>query len=157
MRYFIFLFFIFSSFSTQGKSKSGSGKGKGNCKQSETEFKCLEVIRVYDGDTITVNIPNIHPLIGQNINIRIKGVDTPEIRTSDSCEKEKAIVARDYVKGVLMQAKDIRLTEISKGKYFRIVGNVIADDVSIADQLLNKKLAYRYTGGKKPKINWCDF
>ncbi|MBF0370483.1 MAG: hypothetical protein HQL52_13605 [Magnetococcales bacterium] len=34
----------------------------------------------YDGDTIRFDIPGVHPLLGDNISIRVRGVDTPEIR-----------------------------------------------------------------------------
>ena len=44
-------------------------------------------VRNYDGDTITFNLPGLHPIIGEKINIRVNGIDTPEIR--GKCEKEK--------------------------------------------------------------------
>ena len=39
-----------------------------------------EVITVYDGDTFRVNIDEFPPIIGENIAIRILGIDTPEIK-----------------------------------------------------------------------------
>ena len=45
-------------------------------------------ISAYDGDTFRVDIAEIHPLIGLNLPIRLRGVDTPEIR--GKCDQEKA-------------------------------------------------------------------
>ena len=43
-------------------------------------------VRNYDGDTITFNLQNLHPIIGEKISVRVNGIDTPEIK--GSCEKE---------------------------------------------------------------------
>jgi len=42
-----------------------------------------------------------------------------------------------------------------RGKYFRIVGRLIADDVDISDLLIQKNLAVLYDGGTKTK-DWCE-
>jgi hypothetical protein len=42
-----------------------------------------------------------------------------------------------------------------RGKYFRIVGRLIADDVDISDLLIQRQLAVPYDGGTKGK-DWCD-
>ena len=34
-----------------------------------------------------------------------------------------------------------------------MVANVLVDDVSLEQELLDNKLAYEYSGGKK--LNWC--
>ncbi len=113
-----------------------------------------KVISVYDGDTFRVNIDSLPPIIGQNIAIRVNGIDTPEIRGKCKKEKELAINARDFVRNLLLKAKVIKLTNIARGKYFRIVANVLIDGDSLEKQVLNKKLAYVYDGGKK--LGWCN-
>ena len=40
-----------------------------------TDFNDVQYIRAYDGDTITVTIPNIHPFFGKHISIRVLGRD----------------------------------------------------------------------------------
>jgi len=42
-----------------------------------------------------------------------------------------------------------------RGKYFRIVGRLIADDVDISELLIQKNLAVLYDGGTKVK-DWCE-
>jgi len=43
-----------------------------------------------------------------------------------------------------------------RGKYFRIVGRLIADGVDISDLLIQRHLAVLYDGGTKSK-DWCGF
>jgi len=42
-----------------------------------------------------------------------------------------------------------------RGKYFRIVGRLIADDVDISELLIERHLAFLYDGGMKAK-DWCE-
>ena len=92
-----------------------------------------KVINVYDGDTFRVNIDSLPPILGKNIAIRVNGIDTPEIRGKCQYEKDLSIKARDFVGGKLFNAKEIRLTNIQRGKYFRIVADVLIDGVSLKD------------------------
>ena len=112
-----------------------------------------KVISVYDGDTFRVNIASLPPIVGKNIAISVNGVDTPEIRGKCQYEKNLALKARDFVRGKLANAKEIKLTNLQRGKYFRVVANVMVDGVSLERELLDNKLAYEYYGGKK--LNWC--
>jgi endonuclease YncB( thermonuclease family) len=43
---------------------------------------------------------------------------------------------------------------MQRGKYFRIVADVYADNQSLADELIKNNLAVRYNGGTKVK-DWC--
>ena len=112
-----------------------------------------KVISVYDGDTFRVNIASLPPIVGKNIAIRVNGVDTPEIRGKCQYEKNLALEARDFVRGKLANAKEIKLTNLQRGKYFRVVANVVIDGVSLEQELLDNELAYEYSGGKK--LSWC--
>ena len=113
-----------------------------------------KVISVYDGDTFRVDIDSLPPIVGKNIPIRLNGVDTPEIRGKCKYEKDLAIKARDFVRNKLANAKEIKLNNLQRGKYFRVVANVIVDGVSLEQELLDNELAYKYSGGKKS--SWCD-
>ena len=112
-----------------------------------------KVISVYDGDTFRVNIDSLPPIVGKNIAIRVNGVDTPEIRGKCQYENNLALEARDFVRDKLSNAKEIKLTNLQRGKYFRVVANVLVDGVSLEQELLDNELAYEYSGGKK--LSWC--
>lgn len=113
-----------------------------------------KVISVYDGDTFRVDIDSLPPIVGKNIPIRLNGVDTPEIQGKCQYEKDLALKARDFVRNKLANAKEIKLTKLQRGKYFRVVADVMIDGVSLEQELLENKLAYKYTGGKKS--SWCN-
>jgi len=113
-----------------------------------------KVISVYDGDTFRVDIDSLPPIVGKNIRIRLNGIDTPEIQGKCQYEKDLALKARDFVRNKLANAKEIKLTKLQRGKYFRVVADVYVDGVSLEQELLENKLAYKYTGGKKS--SWCN-
>lgn len=125
------------------------------CKHEPKVFRCVQYVDNYDGDTLTVNIPDVHPLIGTKMSVRIAGVDTAEIKGKAPCEKQMATKARDFVATKLKQAKKIELANIDRDKYFRIVADVMVDGQSITTLLLQNKLAYGYDGGTKARPDWC--
>jgi len=140
MRFVLILLTLLFGFNLQAKPQYGT-------------VTVSKVISVYDGDTFRVNIDSLPPIVGKNIPIRVNGVDTPEIRGKCQYEKNLALKARDFVRVKLANAKEIQLTNLQRGKYFRVVANVVVDGVSLEQELLDNKLAYEYSGGKK--ISWC--
>jgi endonuclease YncB( thermonuclease family) len=126
------------------------------CEHDAKAFRCVQYIRNYDADTITFDIPGVHPLIGKGISVRVRHVDTPEIRGKLPCEKEAARTAKRLIENQLKNAKRIDLTDVNKDKYFRILANVIVDGKDLKEILLKNKLAYQYEGGTKEKMNWCN-
>ena len=82
------------------------------------DFYDVEVTKVYDGDTITVNLPYVHPLLGKKLGIRIYGIDTPEIRGKCAKEKEMALIAKEAVlKAIELNGGVVNLKNCSRGKY----------------------------------------
>lgn len=140
MRYVTLIFVLIFSVYTQAAPQYGT-------------VTVSKVISVYDGDTFRVNIDSLPPIVGKNIPIRVNGVDTPEIRGKCQYEKNLALKARDFVRNKLANAKEIKLTNLQRGKYFRVVANVVVDGVSLEKELLDNELAYEYSGGKK--LSWC--
>ena len=113
-----------------------------------------EVTSIYDGDTFRVNIKDYPSIAWSRIPIRINGIDTPEMR--GKCPKEKTLAreAKQFTVKKLRNAKVIELRNMQRGKYFRIVADVYADNQSLADELIKNNLAVRYNGGTKVK-DWC--
>ena len=112
-------------------------------------------LRNYDGDTITFNLPGLHPIIGKKISIRVNGIDTPEIK--GKCEKETydAKQAQQMVADILKDAEQIVLRNMERGKYFRIAANVIVDGENLSDMLIEAGMAIKYDGRKKTH-KWCE-
>lgn len=116
------------------------------------------VIKVYDGDTITIasKLPYDTSELFR-FQIRLAGIDCPEMKSQDENEKECAQIAKQVLSELVLH-KMVTLSNIETEKYGRILATVYLDDVNINDLLLKKRLAVSYDGGKKmsPK-NWLDY
>ena len=64
--------------------------GKTNTKKKTTDFENVQVLSVYDGDTFKVKLSCDKDVLCQAVSVRVKGIDTPEIKSKNKCEKEKA-------------------------------------------------------------------
>jgi micrococcal nuclease len=134
----------------------GSYAFANECEHDVKTFRCVKYVRNYDADTITFNIPNVHPLIGKNISVRVRHVDTPEIKGKLPCEKDAARTAKRLIENIMKNSKRIDLENVGKDKYFRILADVVADGKPLKDILLKNNLAYSYEGKAKQKLNWCN-
>ena len=107
--------------------------------------KCVKVI---DGDTLDLDIDlGFHVIIRQRV--RLRGIDTPELRGPDKARAEKA---RDEVACYAMDVDLIIRTERDKtDKYGRMLADVWVDELvtSLSDHLVGRGLARRYDGGKR--------
>jgi len=112
-----------------------------------------KVVKVYDGDTFTVEAYP-WPGITANASVRVDGVDTPEIRGKCEAEKQKAIQAREFVKGLIL-GELVFLEHVKHGKYAgRVVADVkLEDGDSLADKIISQGLGREYHGGKRE--GWC--
>ena len=117
-----------------------------------------KVIKVYDGDTITIasKLPYENSLI-YRFSVRIKEIDCPEIRTHNLDEKEIALIAKKFVEDKCLN-KIVELKNLSTEKYGRILADVFIDNINISDELIKNKLAVTYDGGKKlVPDNWKEY
>ena len=84
------------------------------------------VTKVYDGDTVTVDIDLGFGIWLKKQSIRLVNIDTPEIRGE---EREHGLIVRDIVaEKVLDKDITLRTHKDSKGKYGRWLGEVIMED-----------------------------
>ena len=117
--------------------------------QTYGTLTCSEITSIYDGDTFRCTIPNVHPLIGNRIGIRVAGVDTPEMKDKRPEIKSLAQRAKQFTVQQLRSAKLVELRNVQRGKYFRIVADVYIDDKNLAEMLIKAGLGKPYDGGKK--------
>ena len=130
-----------------------------------TEFYA-RVVQIYDGDTITAVIP----LFGNfyKFSIRLNGIDTCEIKSTNKTNRDMSIDARNRLVELITDNKYQESVDIKKNlleniflvylrcdnfdKYGRILATVSKnkdDKVTFSDILINEKLAYAYDGKKK--------
>jgi micrococcal nuclease len=100
------------------------------------------VIKVYDGDTITVNLDLGFFTWIKNQTIRLSGINTPEIKGE---ERPNGLISRDRLRELILDKEVIIKTEKdSKGKYGRWLGTIYLDEVNINEQLISEGLAEKY-------------
>jgi len=110
-----------------------------------------EVTSIYDGDTFRCTIKGYPPIIGERIGIRVAGIDCPEMRDKRQSIKDLARQAKQYTVKRLREGKEIKLVNMRRGKYFRIVADVIIDGKNLSQELIEAGLAKPYDGGTKEK------
>ncbi len=112
------------------------------------------VVSVYDGDTLTVNAHYPWPGMTIRTAVRIRGIDTGELRGLCDAETELAKRARDFV--VATVGDHVQLTNIALGQFAgRIIADVaLADGRQLAGLLITEGLAREYHGGTR--LGWCD-
>lgn len=109
-------------------------------------YNVKEIIKIYDGDTITVILDLGFGITKREI-IRLARIDTPEIRGE---EREAGLISRDWLRERLYVAFEtnknitIRTNKDRKGRYGRYIGEVFVDEQNINDELLNEGLAALY-------------
>ena len=110
------------------------------------EYLC-KVTRVVDGDTIDVNI-DLGFSIWHKARVRMAGIDSPESRTRRKAEKVLGLAAKARLKELLKGQKvSIQCTK-EKGKFGRVLADVVVNDKSINQQLIEEGHARKYMGGK---------
>lgn len=110
-----------------------------------------KVIKVYDGDTFTMisKLPNTQGPI-YRFNVRMKGIDSPEIKGKTLNEKELGKKSRDVLSNLIL-GKIVILKDISTEKYGRILADVYIGDLCINEWLLINNYAVKYDGGTKER------
>ena len=117
------------------------------------EYSC-KVDRVVDGDTVDVVLDLGFDILFKS-RVRLYGIDTPESRTRDLDEKARGKMAGAYLKEALDNGTKVVIeTKLkdSRGKYGRVLGNVVVDGVNINEAMIENSLAVAYFGQSKDDV-----
>ena len=122
------------------------------------EYSC-KVDRVVDGDTIDVVLDLGFDILYRS-RVRLYGIDTPESRTRNKDEKVRGKLAGALFNAVrqgmsVKKGKKVIIeTKLkdSKGKFGRVLGNVVVDGININQSMINEYLAVAYFGQSKDDI-----
>jgi len=110
------------------------------------------VLLVTDGDTFRARV-EVWPGIDAVTAVRIRGIDTPELRGKCASEKEQAVAARERLRA-LLAAGPVQLLHVEHDKYAgRVDADVSVNGKSVAAVLIAEGLARPYTGGARQ--GWC--
>jgi len=106
-----------------------------------------KVTKVYDGDTITVNIDLGFYLSWNEQVIRLARINTAEIK---GAEREEGLKVRDIVASLILDKEvTIKTIKDKKEKYGRYLAEIEFEDengklINLSDYLLENKLAKNY-------------
>jgi endonuclease YncB( thermonuclease family) len=129
---------------------------------STTVFKpqisVAKVIKVYDGDTITIATPvQFEGSPMYRFSVRLRDIDCPELRTKNEVEKACSKIAKQVMVDQVL-GKMVTLTDVDYDKYGRVLANVLLNGVNITDVLMRRNLAVVYDGGtKKCPDDWMVY
>jgi endonuclease YncB( thermonuclease family) len=111
--------------------------------------KTAKVVKVYDGDTITIVFK--HKDEYNKWNCRIYGIDTPEIKSKNPEEKKAAVIARDFLKDLILE-KIVTIKCLDFDKYGRLLVNVFYDDKNVMNTMIENNYGKEYFGGTKEEF-----
>ena len=117
------------------------------------QYAC-KVDRVVDGDTIDVVLDLGFDILYRT-RVRLYGIDTPESRTRDKDEKARGKLAGTFLKQAIKNGSEVVIeTKLkdSKGKFGRVLGDVIIDGVNINQEMIKYSHAVAYFGQSKEAI-----
>jgi len=117
-----------------------------------------QVIKVYDGDTITIasKLPYSNSLL-YRFSVRLNGIDTPEIKGKNEDEKKSAQIAKHALEDLILH-KNVILKNTKTEKYGRILADVYLEDLHLNQWMLDNKYAVLYDGGtKKSPESWLNY
>ena len=120
------------------------------------EYRC-KITRVVDGDTVDVDIDLGFGVWLHKERVRIYGIDTPESRTRDLEEKKYGLAAKEFDKEFVRDKGGSNIVlrtrkYDAKGKFGRILGDIIVDHVSMSDTMIKEHHAVPYYGQSKEEI-----
>ena len=122
------------------------------------EYRC-KVLKIIDGDTVDVDIDLGFGIVLKNERVRVMGIDTPELRTSDKLEKVFGLAAKDRLRELIpegsvqiLKTKIDKDGEDAKGKFGRILGDFIVEGYRITEILIDEGHAVEYHGQSKEDI-----
>uniref|UniRef100_A0A6C0JH47 TNase-like domain-containing protein n=1 Tax=viral metagenome TaxID=1070528 RepID=A0A6C0JH47_9ZZZZ len=116
-----------------------------------------KVVKVYDGDTITIasKLPNSN-LPFYRFSVRLRSIDSPEIKGITEEEKSLAIEARDALHNLIF-GKIIVLKNLGTEKYGRVLADIYLEELHINKWMLDNKYAVPYDGKKKVRpVEWDE-
>ena len=126
--FFSTLFIFLVSCSSEGKffRESYPDKFKLN---AETD-----VMETLSGNTFVANVKNIHPVFGEALTIKVRGLKVDSIETEDSSSASRAFRQWHKFSNLLKEASDIELRNLERGRNgFWIWADVYIDGEILGD------------------------
>lgn len=101
------------------------------------------VLKVYDGDTFTIGFYQSYSKIPYRILVRLRGIDTPELKGEDVRKMAKARAAQRFLSSLIL-GRVVQLKNVSMEKYGRLLSDVYSDGVHVNQLLVDEHYAVSY-------------
>lgn len=100
------------------------------------------VRRVYDGDTVTVDIDLGFDILVKNQKIRLLGINAPEIRGES---REIGLISRNFLRERISgKWVTLKTKKDKKGKYGRWLGDIFLEKENINELMVSEGMAKKY-------------
>jgi endonuclease YncB( thermonuclease family) len=121
-----------------------------DCKPYVPLVSCGKVIKVYDGDTITIasKLQNSTDDTIYRFSVRLLGIDSAEMKSKNEIEKLHAIQARDALSSIVFNQM-VELRNVSTEKYGRLLADVYCKNIHLNEWMIRNNYAVPYDGGTK--------
>lgn len=108
-----------------------------------------------DGDTLRADV-EIWPDQIASVAIRVRDVDTPELRATSACERALAVKARDFTDAWLQANAPVTIARVGPDKYAGRFDAVVTgrDGSTLAAALIAAGHGRPYHGGARQ--SWCS-
>jgi len=107
---------------------------------SSTHGNEVDVLSVYDGDTIRVSIDLGFDIHLVNVSVRLYGIDAPELGTDDGKESREKLAEKIGKKARLV-------SEPKRDKYGRILATIYLGEENLNEWMVEQGYAVEYDGG----------
>lgn len=125
-----------------------------DCKRFIPDIHYAKVVKVYDGDTITIACK--YPIRGKNLyrfSVRLAGIDAPEMNDDCYIERTEANLSKTALYNLVFN-ETVRLDNIRSEKYGRLLADVYLRDLHVNTWLLDNYFAVPYkVESKSKKLN----
>lgn len=116
---------------------SCSSEGKFFRQSYPDKFKLsaeTDVMETLSGNTFVANVKNIHPVFGEALTIKVRGLKVESIETEDSSSASRAFRQWHKFSNLLKEASDIELRNLERGgNGFWIWADVYIDGEILGD------------------------
>jgi endonuclease YncB( thermonuclease family) len=113
------------------------------------------VIKVYDGDTITIAQKLPYPESPlYRFSVRLAGIDSPEMKGKSTEEKVAAKLSQKALEEIILN-KNVTIKNVKTEKYGRLLADVYYENIHLNKWMLDNNYAIPYNGGtKKPFVSY---
>ena len=116
------------------------------------KYPC-HLIKVIDGDSFIADIDLGFDIVLKSQSVRLDGIDTPELHSSDPVEQKQALLSKQALIDLISSSNLIlQVSKNDRDKYGRILAIMISNGVNVNEHLSLHNYAVKYEGENKSKV-----